>query len=65
MTNLTIKEKQALEEVFLCFADNKKWYQKNIYSKKMVVYKALRFYAKKRNALRRYKFIKKVLIFKS
>lgn len=65
MTNLTIKEKQALEEIFLCFVDDKKWYQVEIYSKKLIIYKALRFYAKNRNAVKKYVCIKKRLIFKS
>ncbi len=47
MTNLTMQEKQALEEVFLCF-ENKKWYEKRICSKKEMMYKILRFYVKKR-----------------
>ncbi len=58
MTNLTIQEKQALEEVFLCF-ENKKWYKRKICSKKRVVYKTLRFYVKNRNFFRKYLVAKK------
>lgn len=57
MTNLTASEKQALEEVFLCFQVEKKWYKRELYDKKKVVYKALRFFAKNRNALRERKFV--------
>lgn len=33
MTNLTAKEKEALNEVFLCFQIEEKWYQRGLVGK--------------------------------
>lgn len=47
MTNITAQEKQALEEVFMCFEVEQKWYKKRICIKKYIKYKTLKFFNKK------------------
>lgn len=46
MTNLTLQEKRALEEVFLCFQVEDKWYKQKININKSLKFKILRIYAK-------------------
>ncbi len=57
MTNLTIQEKIALEEVFLCFQTQEKWYAKkwyirNAYNK--IVAKNKQFLSKRMRIFRRF-----------
>ncbi len=58
MTNLTLQEKVALEEVFLCF-QAEKWYIRKFDDFRSLTHKALRFYHKNRSALRKKMYFKR------
>lgn len=48
MTNLTMQEKRALEEVFLCFQVKEKWYHQKWHIKKSLKFRFFRIYIKNR-----------------